>query len=117
MADLTFAELNTEFGSDIFTVTGGIISLDVSTLINETGNTNADEKVAEFLTKLLDLVSAAQITYNEDVGNVIKLNSYPEPTSGIPVFNATDSTFYVTSNYSVQTQAPLNKDATTAVAA
>lgn len=115
MADLNFTELNDEFGSAIFSVASGIISLDVSTLIGETGNALSNEKVAEFITKLLDLTSAAQITYNDDVGNTIKLNSYPEPTSGIPVFNSTDNTFYVTSNYAVQTQAPLNKDATTAV--
>lgn len=117
MTDLTFAKLNTALGANAFSATGSVLSIDMNLLMGEPSIALTDEKIAEFFTNLLDLASEAEITYNADVANTIKLNSYFSPTSGIPSLDATTNSFYVSSTYTFSSRAPLNKAQTTAVTA
>ena len=117
MADLSFAKLNTALGTTAFSATGSVLSIDLNLLMGEAAVALTDEKVAEFLTNLLELASEAETAYNADVANTIKLNSYFPPTSGIPSLDTATNNFYVTSSYNFSSRAPLNKAATTAVTA
>lgn len=117
MADLTFGDLNTALGSTAFSVSGSNVTIDLSLLMGESAIALNDQKIAEFLTNLLDVAVEAEATYNANPANITKLNSYPAPVSGVPNFDATNNNFYVTSNYSFSSRAPLNKAATTAVTA
>ncbi len=116
-ADLSFADLNTSLGSDAFSTSGSVLSIDLSLLMGESAINLSDQKVAEFLTNLLDSAVEAEATYNANPANTTKLNSYPAPVSGVPNFDSANNNFYVTSNYSFSSRAPLNKAATTAVTA
>lgn len=115
--DLSFANLNTALGSAAFSASGAILSIDLSLLMGESAISLSDQKVAEFLTNLLDTAIEAEATFNANPANLTKLGSYPAPVSGVPAFDSTANTFYVTSNYSFSSRAPLNKAATTAVTA
>jgi hypothetical protein len=117
MTDLTFGNLNTELGETAFSVSGSNLTIDLNLLMGEPSISLSDEKVAEFLTNLLDLASGAQETFNADSGNTTKLASYPAPVSGVPSFDTVTGNFYVSSTYSFNSRAPLNKAATTAVTA
>ena len=117
MADLTFANLNTALGANAFSAAGAVLSIDLSMLMGEASASLSAEKVAEFITNLLDLASEAQDTYNANVANTIKLASYPNPVSGVPAFDTASNNFYVSSTYSFNSRAPLNKAETTAVTA
>ena len=117
MTDLTFGNLNTALGETAFSVSGSTVSIDLNLLMGESSIALTDEKVAEFITNLLDVASKAQITYNANVANTTKLDSYPQPTSGVPATDAVTGGFYVTSTYSFASRQPLNKAATTAVTA
>lgn len=115
MTDLNFAALNTAYGQTLFTVSGASVSIDLNKLMGESSISLTDEKIAEFLTRLLDLTSKAQIAYNANPANTRKIDSYPQSTSGVPVLDDTTGNFYVTSTYSFSSRAPLNKSETTAV--
>ncbi len=117
MTDLTFANLNTALGETAISATGAVLSIDLSVLMGESAISLTDEKVAEFLTALLDVASDAQDTFNENSANTTKLASYPQPVSGVPSFDTDANSFYVTSTYSFNSRAPLNKAQTTAVPA
>lgn len=117
MTDLTFGKLNTALGQAAFSVSGANLTIDMQKLMGESAIALTDEKVAEFFTNLLDLASDAQDTYNADPANITKLASYPQAISGVPAFDAASNNFYVSSTYSFNSRAPLNKAATTAVTA
>lgn len=117
MADLTFGKLNTALGQDAFSVSGANLTIDMQKLMGESSISLTDEKIAEFFTNLLDLADEAQITHNANPANLVKLNSYFSPTSGIPALDTPTNTFYVSSTYTFSSRAPLNKSATTAVTA
>lgn len=117
MTDLTFGDLNTALGSTAFSVSGSNVTIDLSLLMGESAIALTDQKVAEFITNLLDVASDAQDTFNANPANTTKLDSYPQPVSGVPSTDSVTNTFYVTSTYSFASRAPLNKAATTAVTA
>lgn len=117
MPDLTFADLNTAIDEDAFSVSGSELTIDLNLLMGESSISLSDQKVAEFLTNLLDVASAAQETFNANVANTTKLASYPQPISGVPSVDPVTNDFYVSSTYSFNSRAPLNKAATTAVTA
>ncbi|MDX2254677.1 MAG: hypothetical protein NW214_04095 [Pseudanabaenaceae cyanobacterium bins.39] len=117
MADLSFADLNTALGGSGITASGSSLTIDCSVLMGETSIALSDEKVAEFITRLLDAAADAEETYNADPANTTKINSYPQPISGVPFVDPATNDFYVSSTYSFQSRAPLNKAATTAVTA
>ncbi len=117
MIDLTFGDLNTALGSTAFSVAGSELTIDLNLLMGEAAIALTDEKVAEFFTNLLDIAAEAQETFNANVANVTKLASYPQPVSGVPSVDAATGDFYVSSTYSFNSRAPLNKAATTAVTA
>lgn len=113
--DLTFGNLNTALGSTAFSVSGSNLTIDLNLLMGESSISLTDEKIAEFLTNLLDLANKAQTTFNANPANTTKLDSYPAAISGIP--SQDNGTFYVASTYSFTSRAPLNKAQTTAVTA
>jgi hypothetical protein len=115
MADLTLAKLNTALGQTAFSVSGANLTIDMQKLMGESAISLTDEKIAEFFTNLLDLAAVAETAYNADPANLVKLNSYFEPTSGIPSLDTATNNFYVSSTYTFSSRAPLNKAATTAV--
>ena len=115
--DLSFADLNTALGSSAFSVTGSELTIDLNLLMGEPAVALSDQKVAEFMTNLLDVASDAQDTFNANPANTTKLASYPQPISGVPFVDPTTGDFFVSSTYSFSSQAPLNKAATTAVTA
>lgn len=115
--DLTFAQLNTALGSNAISATGSILSIDCSLLMGETAIALSDQKVAEFLTNLMDVAADAETAFNANPANTTKLASYPQPVSGVPFIDSTDNNFYVSATYSFSSRSPLNKAATTAVTA
>jgi hypothetical protein len=86
-------------------------------LMGEAAIALSDEKVAEFLTNLLDIASEAETAYNADAANTVKLNSYFPATSGIPSFDVATNKYFVSSTYTFSSRAPLDKAQTTAVTA
>ena len=117
MADLSFGDLNTALGSAAFSVSGSNLTIDLALLMGEPSVALSDQKVAEFITNLLDVASDAQDSYNAVPANTTKLASYPQPVSGVPFVDPVSGDFFVSSTYSFSSQAPLNKAATTAVTA
>ena len=115
--DLSFADLNTALGGAVFSTSGGNVTINCTLLMGEAAISLSDNKLAEFVTNLLDAANKAETTYNALPANVQKLSSYPSPISGIPSFDAPSNGFFVTSTYSFSSRAPLNKAATTAVLA
>ena len=117
MTDLTFGNLNTALGGSAISVSGSNLTVDVSVLMGESAIALSDAKVAEFVTRLLDATAVAEETFNADPLNTTKLDSYPIAVSGIPFYDSVTQQYFVTSTYSFQSRAPLNKAATTAVTA
>ncbi len=117
MADLNFSQLNTALGQTAFSVSGANLTIDLQKLMGESAIALTDQKVAEFLTNLLDVASDAEIAYNANPANTTKLASYASPVSGIPSTDLATGNFYVSSTYSFSSRAPLNKAETTAVTA
>jgi hypothetical protein len=117
MTDLTFGNLNTALGGSAISASGSSLTIDCSVLMGESAIALTDAKVAEFLTRFLEAAANAQDTFNENPANTTKLSSYPQPVSGIPFFDPASNNYFVSSTYSFQSQAPLNKAATTAVTA
>lgn len=114
--DLNFGDLNTALGATAFSVSGSELTIDLQALMGEPSIALSDEKLAEFTTALLDLAAKAQTTFNDNPANTTKINSYPEPISGIPS-RAVNGTWYVAATYSFSSKSPLNKAETTAVTA
>jgi len=117
MTDLTFANLNTALGGAAISASGSNLTIDCSVLMGESAIALSDEKVAEFLTRLFDATAAAEETFNANPANTTKLDSYPLAVSGVPFYDSVTQQYFVTSTYSFQSRAPLNKAATTAVTA
>jgi hypothetical protein len=114
MADITFANLNTALGGSAISASGSTLTI---VLMGESAISLSDQKVAEFLTRLMDATAAAEETFNADPLNTTKLDSYPIAVSGVPFYDSLTQQYFVTSTYSFQSRAPLNKAATTAVTA
>ncbi len=114
--DLTFGNLNTALGSVGISVSGSTVSFDLLAIMGEAAISLSDQKVAEFVTNLLDLAAKAEDTYNLNPANITKLSSYPEPISGVPSRDI-NGLYFVAATYSFSSKAPLNKAATTAVTA
>jgi hypothetical protein len=117
MTDLTFGNLNTALGGSAISASGSTLSIDCAVLMGESAIALTDEKVAEFLTRFLEAAATAQETFNDNPANTTKISSYPQPISGVPFLDSASGNYFVASTYSFQSQAPLNKAATTAVTA
>jgi hypothetical protein len=115
MTDLTFGNLNTALGGSAISASGSTLSIDCSVLMGESAIALTDAKVAEFLTRILEASANAQDTFNADPANTTKISSSPQPISGVPFLDSDSGNYFVASTYSFQSQAPLNKAATTAV--
>lgn len=115
--DLSFADLNTALGGAVFSASGANVTINCNLLMGESAIALSDQKIAEFLTNLLDSANKAETAYNANPANVVKLASYPGPISGIPSTDPVTGNFYVSSTYSFSSRAPLNRAATTAVVA
>jgi hypothetical protein len=104
MADLTFQQLSDAIGgsSPAISVTGGVVSLNLSAL-TDGATTLAATGVVEALFKLLKFANAAQTTLN--TGNTVvgtRLSAFGLPAYQAPVINSDGS---ITSTASITLQA------------
>ena len=112
MADLTLAQVAAKLpaGALVADAPNNDVKLSLKALMNEASVTLTDPKVGEFLAKLIDGATLAQIDYNADEGNTLKIRSYPTPTLGTPLRDETSGVFFVNFTYNVQVAAPLDRD-------
>jgi len=112
MADLTLQQVADKLPSGSFdNSTPGEVTISLSTLMGESVDL-ADEKVAEFFTKLLAGASSAQVDYN--AANSTNLTGYPNPTFGTPT--ADDSgNIYARRTHTVSVQVPVDVDETVGI--
>lgn len=117
MADLTFTQLQAQAlaGAIVDDNTNNDVKISLKALMGETAVDLTDTKVGEAISKLLDACSAAQIAYNADAGNAKDLRSYPAPSVGTPIKDATSGVYSSTFTYSTSVAIPLNKDTVTAL--
>lgn len=73
-----------------------------------------DQKVGEFLSKLLEAVSLAQIDYNAAT-NPTDFRSYPPAVASSPVRNPQTGMYFASFTYTITVQMPLNKDTVDAI--
>ncbi|NER80900.1 MAG: hypothetical protein F6K42_15290 [Leptolyngbya sp. SIO1D8] len=111
MADLSITDLAAQLPANSFTESADDVTLSMKTLMGETSVQLADEKVAEFVSKLLAGAAGAQVAYND--ANPTTLSSYPNPTFGTPIADGQGG-FVATRNHTVSVRVPLNSDEITA---
>ncbi len=116
MADITFAQLNTALGDTVFSASGSTISIDCQKLMGESSIALSDEKVAEFLSRILDAANDAQTAYNSNPANTVDLAAYPGPISGTAIDDG-NGNFFVNSSYTLNVAVPLQRSATSAAIA
>jgi len=109
MADLTVQQLLDKLPASSMTETADDVTLSLKTLMGETAVQLADEKVAEFFTKLLGAAAAAQVDYN--AANETNLTGYPNPTFGTPTADGSGN-IYSRRSHTVVVQVPVNVDET-----
>ena len=109
MADLTLQQLADKLpAGSLDNSTPGEVTISLATLLGEAVDL-ADQKVAEFFTKLLAGASSAQVDYN--AANETNLTGYPNPTFGTPTA-AADGNIYSRRTHTVTVQVPVNVDET-----
>lgn len=108
MADLTFQFLDNELPTGAVTFSADDVVISVKTLIGEATVGLNDEKVSEFVSKLLAACAAAQTTYN-DGSPANALTSFPAPTLGAPRSLSTGETV-TTRTHTVSVVAPISLD-------
>jgi hypothetical protein len=112
MADLTLANVLAKLPAGSFTEDVDDVIISLKTLMDETAVQLADEKVAEFLTKLLGACSSAAVDYN--AANETNLTGYPNPTFGTPTVDGSGNIF-ARRTHTVSVQVPVDVDETVGV--
>ena len=105
MSDLTFQEVNTKFGTNIFTFDTDKILLNVTALTGDNNSALTDNGIVEFCFKLLKICQETQTEKN--ISTTVKLSSFGTPfystvTEGNPPT--------ITGTASVSAVIPLNID-------
>lgn len=72
-----------------------------------------DQKIGEFLSKLMDAASSAQTDHNAVA--TPKFRSYNSPVASAPFRNATTQLYEATFTYTLSVNIPLNRDSVNAV--
>lgn len=112
MADLSVQQLIDKLPASTATETADDVTISLKTLMGETSVQLADEKVAEFFTKLLGAASAAQVDYN--AANETNLTGYPNPTFGTPTSDGSGNIFS-RRTHTVSVNVPVDVDETVGV--
>ncbi|MEM6840050.1 MAG: hypothetical protein AAF609_24845 [Cyanobacteria bacterium P01_C01_bin.120] len=112
MADLTVQNLIDQLPAATATETADDVTISLKTLMGEASVQFADEKVAEFLTKLLGAAAAAQVDYN--AANETNLTGYPTPTFGTPTADGNGNIFS-RRTHTVSVQVPVDVNETVGV--
>lgn len=117
MADLTFTNVAAKLpvGAIVDDAANTDVKISLKALMGETSVALTDPKVGEAISKLLDGCANAQTDYNADAGNSTDLRSYPTPTAGTPVRNASTGVYSSTFTYTVSVAVPLNRDSAEAL--
>lgn len=113
MADLTFSSLVSKLPSDAITASGGDVLISVKKVMGESGANLSDQKLGEFLSKILEAASKAQDDWN--AVSTPKFRSYNPPSAGTPVRNPTTGEYSATFTYTISVNIPLNRDTVDAV--
>jgi hypothetical protein len=109
MADLTLQNVLAKLPASSMTETADDVTISLKTLMGETAVQLDDEKVAEFLTKLLGACSQAQVDYN--AANETNLTGYPNPTFGTPTTDASGNVF-ARRTHTIAVSVPVDVDET-----
>lgn len=112
MADLTIQNLLDKLPASSMTETADDVTISLKTLMGETAVQLADEKVAEFFTKLLGAAAAAQTDYN--AANETNLTGYPNPTFGTPTVDGSGNIFS-RRTHTISVAVPVDVDETVGV--
>lgn len=112
MADLTFQFIDNELPAGAVTASADDVVISVKTLIGEAAVGLNDEKVSEFVSKLLAACAAGQSAFNA-TSPPNQITSYPSPTLGAPRALATGETV-TTRTHTVSVVAPVQLDAISA---
>lgn len=117
MADLTFTQLQDKLPAGAVTLDAGNsdVLISLKALMAESAVALSDAKVGEAISKILDGAASAQTAYNADAGNAKDLRSYPAPTVGTPIKDATSGVYSSTFTYTTSVAIPLNKDTVSAL--
>lgn len=113
MADLAFNALVSKLPSGAIIADSGDVLISVRKVMGETGANLTDQKLGEFLSKILEACSKAQDDWN--AVNSPKFRSYNAPSAGTPVRNATTGEYSATFTYTISVNIPLNRDTVDAV--
>lgn len=114
MADLNFSQVQSKLPSNALVASGSDIVISAKALMGESAVALTDQKIGEFLSKLLDAVSRAQTDYNA-ASNPTDFRSYPTPVASAPILNPTTGIYYSSFTYTITVQAPLNRDSVEAL--
>lgn len=113
MPDLTFTQVAAQLPANSITLSGSDVVISTRLIMGETTVALADQKIGEFISKLLDACSKAQDAHN--ASNNPKFRSYNAPSSGTPTRNPTTGEFSSTFTYTVSVNIPLNRNTVDAV--
>ncbi len=112
MADLTIQQVIDKLPAGSATETADDVTISLKTLMGEASVQLADEKTAEFLTKLLGACASAQVDYN--AANETNLTGYPNPTFGTPTADNSGGIFS-RRTHTVTVNVPVDVDETVGV--
>lgn len=115
MADLTFQALQTKLPANSLSSASGDLMISVKAVMGEATVSLTDQKLGEFVSKLLDAAAAAQNDWNAI--NNPKFRSYNSPSASTPYIPANSSTYVATFTYTTIVDIPLNRDVVSAVEA
>lgn len=107
MLDLEFSTLADALPEGALSETADDVTISLKTLMGETAVQLEDTKVSEFISKLLTGAATAQATFNEGPGP--NLNSFPNPTPGVPQRDD-QGKWYAQFTHNVAVRVPLDVD-------
>ena len=113
MADINFTALASKLPANAITFANGDATVSIKTVMGEASVAASDQKVGEFLAKLLDACGLAQNDHN--AVNTPKFRSYNAPATSAPFRNPITGIYASTFTYSLSVNIPLNRDTVDAV--
>ena len=113
MSDLTFANLSAKLPANSVTASGGDITISVRAVMGEASVVIGDQKIGEFISKILEAAAAAQTDHNAI--NNPKYRSYNPPVASTPFRDQTTGQFRATFTYTTAVDIPLDRNQVVAV--
>lgn len=115
MPDLTFQALQTKLPANSISAASGDLLISVKAVMGEAAVALTEQKLGEFISKLLDAAAAAQNDWNAI--NNPKFRSYNQPSASVPYIPPNTTTYVATFTYTTTVDIPLNRDVVSAVEA